>query len=152
MGKSTNTALNEILVKLFHHVMDIEERAVITEEFRDITNNDMHIIEAIGVDEPRRMSVIAEKLSVTVGTLTIHMNSLQKKGYIMRERGETDKRVVLIVLTDKGRKAFYHHRNFHKNMIQSIVRNLNEEEMELMIKCLLRLKDFFNELEKEQNC
>lgn len=151
MKRSTNKALNEILVKLFNSVMDIEGRAVITEEFLDITNNDMHIIEAVGVDEPRRMSAIAEKLSVTVGTLTIHMNNLQNKGYIMRERGKHDKRVVLVVLTEKGKKAFYHHRDFHKNMIQSIIKDLDEDEMEVMIKGLLRLKEFFGEIEKKQS-
>ena len=40
--------LNEILVKLFNDIMQIEEKAIITDEFKDISNNDMHIIEAIG--------------------------------------------------------------------------------------------------------
>ena len=35
---------NEILVKLFRDIMDIEGKAIITEEFKDISNNDMHII------------------------------------------------------------------------------------------------------------
>ena len=38
--------LNEILVRLFRNIMDIEEKAIITQEFQDITNNDMHVIEA----------------------------------------------------------------------------------------------------------
>lgn len=153
MGRSTNRALNEMLIKLFNNVMDIEEKAVITEEFKDITNNDMHIIEAIGIDadEPRSMSVIAKKMTVTVSTLTTNMNSLEEKGYIVRERSKTDKRVVLVFLTDKGKKAFYHHRDFHKNMIKSIVKDLNEDEMQVMIKCLLNLNDFFNKLENEQD-
>lgn len=40
--------LNEVLVRLFRDIMDIEEKAIITPEFKDITNNDMHVIEAIG--------------------------------------------------------------------------------------------------------
>ena len=136
MGKSTNRTLNELLVKLFNNVMDTEERAVITKEFEDITNNDMHIIEAIGIEEPRRMSDIAKRLDVTMGTLTTNMNSLEDKGYIVRERSKTDKRVVLVVLTPKGKKAFYHHRDFHKNMIKAIVKDLDEDEMKVMIKCL----------------
>ena len=40
--------------------MDIEGKAIITEEFRDITNNDMHIIEAIGIYEKKNMSTIAK--------------------------------------------------------------------------------------------
>ena len=150
MGKSTNRTLNELLVKLFNNVMDTEERAVITKDFEDITNNDMHIIEAIGIEEPRRMSDIAKRLDVTMGTLTTNMNSLEDKGYIVRERSKTDKRVVLVVLTPKGKKAFYHHRDFHKNMIKAIIKELNEEEMKVMIKCLLNLGEFFKQLEKEQ--
>ena len=150
MGKSTNRTLNELLVKLFNNVMDTEERAVITKEFEDITNNDMHIIEAIGIEEPRRMSDIAKRLDVTMGTLTTNMNSLEDKGYIVRERSKTDKRVVLVVLTPKGKKAFYHHRGFHQNMIKSVVKGLDEDEMKVMIKCLLNLNEFFKQYGENQ--
>ena len=51
--------LNEVLVRLFRDIMDIEEKAIITSEFRDITNNDMHVIEAIGMGEPKNMTTIA---------------------------------------------------------------------------------------------
>lgn len=143
MEKATNKTLNELLVTLFNDVLDAEEKAIITEEFKDISNNDMHIIEAIGIEEPQSMSVIAKKRDITVGTLTTNMNSLEDKGYIIRERSKTDKRVVLASLTDKGRKAFFHHRDYHKHMIQAIVRNLDEEEMKVLIKALQSLEIFF---------
>lgn len=80
-GKAVDTysTLNEVLVNLFRDIMDIEQKAIVTQEFQDITNNDMHVIEAIGIGEPKNMSAIAKELSVTVGTLTIAMNSLVKK-------------------------------------------------------------------------
>ena len=142
MAQTTKRSINELFVSLFNHVMDMEGRAVITEEYRDITNNDMHIIEAIGVEEPRNMSVIAHRLSVTVSTLTINMNGLEKKGYIRRERSSEDKRVVYVILTEKGRKAFYHHRDFHKKMIRAIVKDLSEEETEILYRCLVNLNGF----------
>lgn len=145
MDKSTSRTLNELLVNLFHNVMDIEADAVITEEFKDITNNDMHIIEAIGNDEPRSMSIIAKSLNITVGTLTTNMSSLEDKGYIVRERSKTDKRVVLVELTEKGKKAFFHHRDFHRRMIHSIVKDLEEDEMKVLIRCLQNLTKFFDE-------
>ena len=98
--------LNELLVTLFRDVMDIEQKVIITPEFKDITNNDMHVIEAIGIGEPKNMSSIARELSVTVGTLTIAMNSLVKKGYVERSRGLEDRRVVYISLSERGRKAY----------------------------------------------
>ena len=148
--KTTSRVLNEMLVKLFNNIMDAEEKAIITEEYKDITNNDMHIIEAIGIEEPRRMSDIAKRLNVTMGTLTTNMNSLEEKGYIIRERSKTDKRVVLVVLNPKGKKAFCHHRGFHRNMIKAIVRGLDEDEMKVMIKCLLNLNEFFEKYENGQ--
>lgn len=145
MTKRTNPSINEMLVNLFNTVLDKESQAIITEEFRDITNNDMHIIEAVGINEPRSMSVIAKKLSVTVGTLTTNMNGLEKKGYILRERSAEDKRVVLVTLTERGRKAFFHHRDFHKNMIKSIVKGLDEDEKRLLYKCLVKLSHYFSQ-------
>lgn len=140
----SSRGLNEMLVNLFNHVLDVESQAVITEEFKDITNNDMHIIEAVGVDEPRNMSEIAKRLGVTVGTLTTNMNGLEKKNYIIRQRSDEDKRVVFILLTERGRKAFFHHRDFHKNMIKSVVVGLDDDEKRLLYKCLKKLDNFFD--------
>lgn len=150
MAQKRKRSLNEMLVNLFNHVMDMEGDAVITEEFKDITNNDMHIIEAIGIENPRNMSVIAQKLHVTVSTLTINMNGLEKKGYICRERSQKDKRVVYVTLTDKGKKAFYHHRDFHKKMIKAIVKDLSEQEMEILYHCLENLNSFFEPQEQDK--
>lgn len=138
-----------MLVYLFNRILDEEAKAVITSEFKDITNNDMHIIEAIGIKEPKSMSTIAKQLAVTVGTLTVNMNSLEKKGYIVRERSAKDKRVVLVVLTEKGRKAFFHHRDFHKAMIRSAVKGLDEDEMRALTSCLKKLSAFFEAEQKK---
>ncbi|MGN0166730.1 MAG: MarR family winged helix-turn-helix transcriptional regulator [Acetatifactor sp.] len=145
MARTTKGSLNELLVNLFNHVMDLEGKAVITDEYKDISNNDMHIIEAIGVAEPRNMSVIAHRLSVTVSTLTTNMNGLEKKGYIRRERSQEDKRVVYVLLTEKGKKAFYHHRDFHKKMIKAIEKDLSEDEMEILYRCLKNVSGFLEQ-------
>lgn len=139
---SYNT-LNDVLVNLFHHIMDIEQKAIITQEFKDITNNDMHVIEVIGLNEPKNMSAIAKELSVTVGTLTIAMNSLVKKGYVTRERGSEDKRVVYISLSEKGRIAYAQHADFHKAMIQGVMDELSQQEMEVLVKTLTKLNRWF---------
>lgn len=143
MAENKKRSMNELLVNLFNHVMNMEADAVITEQYRDITNNDMHIIEAIGIETPRNMSEIAHRLRVTVSTLAINMNGLEKKGYICRQRSQQDKRVVHVTLTDKGKKAFYHHRDFHKKMIKAIVKDLSEQEMEILYRCLENLNVFF---------
>ena len=135
--------LNDVLVNLFRDIMDIEQKAIITEEFQDITNNDMHVIEAVGVDRPKSMSSVARALSVTVGTLTIAMNSLVKKGYVCRQRSSEDRRVVLVSLTERGRKAYEHHKKFHEQMIQAMLDGLSQKETETLVTALTHLREFF---------
>ena len=130
--------INTMLVKTFHEILELEEKAIITDEFSDISNNDMHIIEAIGLDEPRSMSSVAKDLSVTVGTLTIAINNLVKKAYVKRVRSEKDRRVVLISLTEKGVKAYHHHAEFHATL-----NGLDEEQTKVLVKALTNLSAFF---------
>ncbi len=138
-----NTALNDVLVKLFRNINTIEEQSMRTEEYKDVTTNDMHVIEAIGMDEQKNMTTVAKALHVTTGTLTISINSLVKKGYVNRVRSEEDRRVVLVSLTDRGKGAFLHHHHFHEQMIESVVEQFSEEEKEILEKALTRINKFF---------
>lgn len=137
------STLNELLVKLFRNINVIEERAIRTGEYNDVTANDMHVIEAIGTEEAKNMTRVARSLDVTTGTLTIAVNSLVKKGYVNRVRSEEDRRVVLISLSDKGKRAYLHHRQFHDQMINVVVEELTEEEQQVLEKALKKLNHFF---------
>lgn len=142
-----NTILNELLVKLFHDVIAIEEKAIQkTDEYKTMTTNDMHVIEAIGVSEPKNMSSVAKVLKVTMGTLTISVNSLVKRGYVQRSRSEQDRRVVYISLTDQGKKAYKHHKEFHDSMIRAVLQQLSKEEQLVLSKALNNLNTFFMSL------
>lgn len=140
-------AINDVWVNLFNEILDIEEKALIIGDYKDISVNDMHILEAIGIHEPRNMSAVSRDLSVTVGTLTIAVNSLVKKGYVKRVRSEEDRRVVLISLTQKGEKAYFHHKNFHDKMVLAVLKDLNAEETEALTRALTKLQDFFRTYE-----
>ena len=133
--------INDILVHLFNEIWELEEEAIITEEYKDITNNDMHIIEAVGLDG-QKMSDIAAALHITVGSLTTSMNGLVKKGYTERERSGKDRRVVYIHLTAKGKKAYEHHAEFHRRMTEEIMRQLEGDELTVLEKALTGLVAF----------
>ena len=98
--------INDVLVNLFNEILKLEEEAIITDEFKDITNNDMHIIEAVGLSGENTMSVVAKKLGITAGSLTTSVNSLVNKKYVTRQRSDEDRRVVFLKLTDKGKRAY----------------------------------------------
>lgn len=140
-----NNTLNEVLVKLFRDITTIEERAIRTGEYQDVTVNDIHVIEAIGMDTPKNMTSVAKELEVTTGTLTISVNGLVKKGYVNRIRSEEDRRVVLISLSEKGIRAYLHHQQFHQRMIDNVLEALSEEEQRVLEQALVRINRFFRE-------
>lgn len=141
--------INDVLVNLFNEIMDIEERALITTEYKDVSVNDMHVIEAVGTGTARSMSAVAKSLSVTVGTLTIAMNHLVKKGYVERRRSEEDRRVVLVSLSEKGERAYHHHRMFHEKMVMAVMKDLDRQETEVLTEALMKLQDFFRNYREE---
>ena len=126
---TTDETLNELLVRLFKDIMEIEARCLVNEEFKDISYNDFHIIEAIGLKEPKSMTAVAKLMDVTTGTLTKAMDGLTEKGY----------------LTDKGKAAYAHHEEFHRKMIANIKGQLNEQETPILIYTLAKLVDYFQE-------
>lgn len=138
--------LNDLLVMLFNEVLDMENRALITGTFKEISINDMHIIDAIGVQESKNMSTVAKAVSVTVGTLTTAVNNLVKKGYVSRVRSPEDKRVVLLSLTEKGIAAYQKHAAFHRRMVETVMDGFEGEEMEVLTRALGKLRGYFRDL------
>ena len=120
--------INDVLVNLFNEILRLEEEAIITDKYKDISNNDMHIIEAVGLGGG---------------------NSLVKKGYVKRERSEKDRRVVFIQLTNKGRMAYHHHAEFHRQMTEAVLAELNEDETEVLVKALDGLRKFFRQYHEQ---
>ena len=149
--------INDVLVNLFNEILRLEEEAIITDKYKDISNNDMHIIEAVGlgggnmssIAAKLKITVVAKRLNITVGSLTTSMNSLVKKGYVKRERSEKDRRVVFIQLTNKGRMAYHHHAEFHRQMTEAVIAELNENETEVLVKALDGLRKFFRQYHEQ---
>ena len=137
--------INYILVSLINEIWELEGKAIITEEFADLTNNDMHVIEAVGLGEGNNMSCVARRLNITTGSLTTSMNHLVKKQYVERRRSEKDRRVVFVKLTEKGIAAYRHHEDYHRRMTQAVLERLDEEELPVLVKTLDALSDFFKE-------
>ena len=142
---TADETLNELLVKLFKDIMEIEGHCLVNSQFHDISYNDFHIIEAIGLQEPKSMSTVAKLMDITTGTLTKAMDGLTEKGYVIRERSKQDKRVMWVYLTEKGKAAYAHHEEFHRKMIANVKGQLTEQEMPILIYSLAKLVDYFRE-------
>ncbi len=138
----TKELLNELLVEVFNHILDIEE-----EELRNkgvlLSMNEVHVIEAISLTDDKTMSNVAKKLRITVGTLTTSIDRLVKKGYVIRGNDINDRRKVLIELSVKGIEVLKNHNEFHETMLNNVFVGLKLEEQETLIKSLENIKNYF---------
>lgn len=139
----TKTLINQILVELFHDILEIEEQSITTRTNPSITVNEMHIIEMIGLDRARSMGEVARDLGITLPSLTSGINRLVKKGYVDRKRTEEDRRVVKVELTKAGIQVYRAHALFHEQMVDALIEDLKIEELPLLMDSLDRLREFF---------
>ena len=135
--------INDFLVDAFGRINKIEERAMTTGLGSAISITEIHIIEKIGLSEPARMSEIAHMLGVTLATMTVACDKLEGKGLVRRARSRSDRRVVQVTLTPRGRAVYEYHRAFHERMISSILDTLSPEQSTALAQSLEKLQDFF---------
>jgi DNA-binding MarR family transcriptional regulator len=147
--KQARDTLNQILVHLFNDILKVEEKSLAKGPYSELTMTDMHTIETIGFNQERNMTSIAKDLTITVGTLTIAINHLVKKGYVERKRSSKDRRVVLVSLTNKGKAAFRHHLTFHDRMVEQIMEQLEDNELKVLVGALQKIDGFFSEEKKK---
>lgn len=134
--------INDFLVTVFNDILTIEESELQKSKFNDLSIKEFHTIEAIGLHDEKTSSEVAKSLSITVGTLTVAINNLEKKGYVERIRDASDRRVVKLKLTNKGRLVYRVHQHFHKQMVMAVMQGLDGHEQDVLIEALKNLHAF----------
>ena len=83
---------------------------------------------------------IAEKLIISRATITGLLDSLEKRGYVRRLPHATDRRMLLIELTETGRRAAHDFRLQVHQQEKAWLAALNQPEQEQLIAALHRLQ------------
>lgn len=143
--------VNSYLVRIFNEIMQIEEESLKSSEFKDITIKEMHTIEAIGLVDNPTSSQVANKLGITVGTLSVSIQNLVKKDYVERVQSEEDRRIVRLRLTKKGKLLYRLHHKFHTDMVEKTLTDLEIDEAQALIKGLRNLNQFLDEIKDKLN-
>ena len=146
MTDKFDTELNTVLVDTFKSILKVEETSLKNKGLKDLSISEMHMLELVGKNkEGQTISQIAEGLKITLPSVTIAINKLEKKGYVQKVKNSLDGRKVFIVLTRLGKKIDSVHRYFHEQMIRSISKDLTKGEKEIFLKGLKGINDFFKE-------
>ena len=136
--------LNEVLVNTFRSILKVEEQTIKRSERMDLTITELHLLDTVSKSSGGRMvSDIAADLCITLPSVTVAINKLQKKGYVTKKRCDLDRRVVYVALTELGRKMNAVHRYFHESMVRAVTQGLSWKEKNAMLKGIHKLHAFF---------
>jgi DNA-binding MarR family transcriptional regulator len=90
-----------------------------------------------GANEPLNVQVIKDRMIERAPNATRLMDKLCSKGYIERIPCEYDRRVVKILITDKGLKLL---ESIPNNLNKDLLKNLNEKEAEQLSNLLDKMR------------
>lgn len=109
----------------------------------DLTPAQFDVIATLGNTNGMSMGEIGEKTLITKGTLTGVIDRLEKKQLIQREVPETDRRSVIVKLTDAGETLFEQVFPAHIADLKQRFEQLEASELELLRVLLSRLRQAF---------
>jgi DNA-binding MarR family transcriptional regulator len=128
--------LSDLLIEFYEKLTSWEQSVV-----RDtpLTLPQMHTLEILGQQSPLRMKELAAKMGVTTGTLTVGIDRLEKQGLVARIPHETDRRSILVALTEAGQELYCEHHAHHLHLTREIQAALTPEETEQLASILTKL-------------
>jgi Transcriptional regulators len=140
--------LNQLFNRIFRSIQDLEEAMLHASKNLNLSISEIHTLEAVDVagrdSVGATISGISEYLDISLPSVTLAINKLEKKGYVTRQKCENDGRVVRVGLTRQGQRANRAHQYFHRNMVHAISAELEEEDKTALLKGVRKLDAFLD--------
>lgn len=133
-------SLNQLLTE-FYDKMSSWEQSVVKETGYSLAQ--VHTIEVLGIHGAMRMKELADKLGITTGTLTVQVDKLVAVNLIERLPHPTDRRAIVVALTEEGLRIHRHHNQLHLDLVRDLTRHINSEQEAMLIACLTKMNQEF---------
>lgn len=99
----------------------------------EISFAEIHVVEYLGDRAACMMKELAEFLLVAVNTVTTIVDKLEDKQLVRRVRDESDRRIVMVELTDRGREAYQGILESRLNACRAMLTPLTEDEQDIFM-------------------
>lgn len=136
--------LNELLMETFQDIIRVEE-LILQRSDPNLSINEVHLIESVrnGRDRSSTVTEIASELRLSLPSVTVAVNKLVSKGYLLKEKDAEDGRSVRVRLTREGEKIYRLHWYFHLKLVRQAAEDLSEEEKDALLIGVKNLDEFF---------
>lgn len=136
-----NFAIAEImqsLRRIFKAIQDYSQE--VSKKF-GITGPQLWALKTIYANGNISLGELSKKMYLHPSTITGVVDRLEKKGYVLRDRGQRDRRVVKLQLTPKGRRLIGQAPNPAQGKMIHGLRKLRREELNLIYDSVKKLVD-----------
>lgn len=146
--------ISELLVSIYNSVDVVESKMFKRVRGLGVTMSEARIIQIIS-DETfhtgKQISVsqIAAMAMVKTSSMTIGVNRLVDRGFLTKERDESDGRRVNVALTKKGEEVYRLHTIFHVRMAAAVMEGMSLEDMKKFHEGIKRLAAFYRAEEEK---
>ncbi|ACI20161.1 MarR family winged helix-turn-helix transcriptional regulator [Dictyoglomus thermophilum] len=93
---------------------------------------------------------IAEEMKIKPSTVAIMVRRMRKRGLVITQRDEKDRRFSKVYLTDEGRKFICKLKKIFKQLEEECFSNFSEEEREILKNYLERIRDNLKKFNEEK--
>ncbi len=107
-------------------------------ELLDLLPSHFRALHLLASGEKLTMKDLAKRLGMTPPSVTVLTRRLQQKGLIGRARDRDDRRVVLLSLTEEGRKLLDEMLEERLQVMERLLQGLSPEEQQLLLDLLAR--------------
>ncbi len=134
------TELNNLITE-FYDKMSSWELSVVKETGYSLAQ--IHTLEVLGSHGAMRMKELANRLSITTGTLTVQVEKLVQAGLIERQSLEGDRRSIVVDLTGQGQSVYREHNALHIALTQDLTRHFTEQQHQALVQMLTQMNKEF---------
>lgn len=98
----------------------------------DLHPSHVQALLSLSAHKQMTMSLLGKALHIINSNLTPIVDRLIKMGYVQRERSTEDRRVILISLTDEGKKVVRQYKQYAKRYVSDAFSELDDEQLEVL--------------------
>lgn len=97
---------------------------------------EFRILKTLNREGPQPMIKLAEANMITQGWVTNIVDKLEEKGLVHRVRSQSDRRIINIVTTEKGRQFYTYIKELHEGFIVNTMSFMSDQDKK-DLKCVL---------------
>ena len=123
---------------------NILEETIDRSVFSDLTQKQLYYLKVIVRMKNPTVTILARELCLSKPTITVLLDKLEEKGYIVRFRSEEDRRVVYIQADKKAERINELMKTAYGKIAEKIKSGLNKEETLLFTGFLKKVAEHSN--------